>query len=370
MDSAPDEQVQPWQYEIRCQIGPEGQLSVTQPDHALARRLGYPMEDLAGATSWMTKIPEDDVERSLDAVKALSQGEVWEGRVRAEASTGETVILQVRSTPERHSEGGMTVTVEARDVTEIATLEAALAEKEARLKLLTQEIAVVMWTTDDSLRFTWFSGSALEPLGLEENALVGTSFFELFETEDTTFVPIAAHRAALEGESATYEVEWRERRWRSQVEPLRDTLDRVVGVLGVAIDLTRLMQVTRMTLPDGPPVRDADLDLSSISDDGLERLVRGDLMIDPERFEVTKNGRKIDLTVTEFKLLMEFMRRSGRVLSRQVLAERVWGYDFYGNSTSVTMAISRLRDKIEDDPAHPVLIETVRGLGYRFTGDV
>lgn len=76
-------------------------------------------------------------------------------------------------------------------------------------------------------------------------------------------------------------------------------------------------------------------------------------------------GASISLSVTEFKLLTEFARNAGLVLSRQLLAERVWGHPWYADSPAVTMAVSRLRDKI-DDPASPTMIQTVRGIGYRF----
>jgi len=74
------------------------------------------------------------------------------------------------------------------------------------------------------------------------------------------------------------------------------------------------------------------------------------------------------LTNTEFRLLFEFVSNRDRVFSRDVLLERVWGYDYLGDSRLVDMAVKRLRDKVEDDPANPVRIATVRGVGYRYDG--
>jgi two-component system response regulator MtrA len=93
--------------------------------------------------------------------------------------------------------------------------------------------------------------------------------------------------------------------------------------------------------------------------------IRG-LDIDPAAFSAHRDGKKVDLTATEFRLLHELARNVGQVLTREVLLERVWGYDYLGDSRLVDMALKRLRDKIGDDPKNPAYIATVRGVGYRF----
>ncbi len=95
----------------------------------------------------------------------------------------------------------------------------------------------------------------------------------------------------------------------------------------------------------------------------------GDLRIDPSAFRVTKDGRPLSLTSTEFRLLLELARHSGQVLTRDVLLERVWNYEYSGDSRLVDMAIKRLRQKIEDDPREPTIIQTVRGVGYSLGRD-
>ena len=90
-----------------------------------------------------------------------------------------------------------------------------------------------------------------------------------------------------------------------------------------------------------------------------------DLQIDPAGFTATKGDRTLDLTATEFKLLLEMARRPGQAFTRELLLERVWGYEYLGDSRLVDVAIQRLRAKVEDDPAHPTLIRTMRGVGYR-----
>jgi two-component system response regulator MtrA len=93
-------------------------------------------------------------------------------------------------------------------------------------------------------------------------------------------------------------------------------------------------------------------------------VVKG-LEIDVSAHRVRRQEQEIALTATEFKLLVELVRNAGNVMTRDVLLDRVWGYDFLGDSRVVDMAIKRLRSKIEDDPADPRLVQTVRGVGYR-----
>jgi two-component system response regulator MtrA len=94
-------------------------------------------------------------------------------------------------------------------------------------------------------------------------------------------------------------------------------------------------------------------------------LTVGELEIDPAAFTVRKEGRDLAVTATEFRLLVELARNRGRVLSRAVLLQRVWDYEYLGDSRLVDVAVQRLRARIEDDPAHPSILTTVRGVGYR-----
>jgi len=99
---------------------------------------------------------------------------------------------------------------------------------------------------------------------------------------------------------------------------------------------------------------------------GAEPLIAvGRLEIDPAGFTVRRDGAELTLTATEFRLLVELARRPGQVFTRELLLQRVWDYEYLGESHLVDVAIQRLRAKVEDDPAHPLLIKTVRGVGYR-----
>ena len=93
-------------------------------------------------------------------------------------------------------------------------------------------------------------------------------------------------------------------------------------------------------------------------------LARG-LEIDLAAFTVRKDGAEIALTATEFRLLAELAKRPGQVFTRELLLQRVWDYDYVGDSHLVDVAIGRLRAKVEHDPARPALIKTIRGVGYR-----
>ena len=91
----------------------------------------------------------------------------------------------------------------------------------------------------------------------------------------------------------------------------------------------------------------------------------GNLRVDLERHEVEKNGELLDLTLKEFELLRILLENKGKVLSRNILLDKVWGYDFYGETRTVDVHVRNLRKKIEDDDRNPQYIETVRGVGYR-----
>lgn len=96
-----------------------------------------------------------------------------------------------------------------------------------------------------------------------------------------------------------------------------------------------------------------------------EVLQVGSLVLDTGRFRLTKGGEHIPLTPKEFKILFALASRPGIVLSREQLVEEAWGKEFVGETSSITVFIKKLRNKIEDDPAEPRIIQTVWGIGYK-----
>jgi len=101
------------------------------------------------------------------------------------------------------------------------------------------------------------------------------------------------------------------------------------------------------------------------SDESTTVLSAANIRMDVEKHNVSVNGVKISMPLREFELLEFLMRNSGRVLTRHQLIDRVWGGDYFGDTKTLDVHIKRLRSKIEVDPANPVLLQTIRGLGYK-----
>lgn len=102
------------------------------------------------------------------------------------------------------------------------------------------------------------------------------------------------------------------------------------------------------------------------SQDEDATLSAGHIVLDPERHTLHVNGTLIPTPLKEFELLYYLMSNIGRVLTRGQLIDRVWGSDYFGDTKTLDVHIKRIRSKIEDDPANPKHLMTVRGLGYRF----
>jgi PAS domain S-box-containing protein len=111
-------------------------------------------------------------------------------------------------------------------------------EGRTRLAVMMDKMPAVLWTTDTELRFTSGMGAGLEMLGSRAQEMVGKSLFEYFHTDDPEFVPIAAHRKALTGQNVTYELEWQKHIFDSHVQPLKSSDGQLLGVIGVALDIT------------------------------------------------------------------------------------------------------------------------------------
>ena len=97
-----------------------------------------------------------------------------------------------------------------------------------------------------------------------------------------------------------------------------------------------------------------------------EAIEVGDVMLDPERHEVVVRGEQVALPLKEFELLELLLANAGRVLTREVLIDRVWGPHYVGDTKTLDVHVKRLRSKIEPDPSQPRRITTIRGLGYKF----
>ena len=145
-----------------------------------------------------------------------------------------------------------------------------------------------------------------------------------------------------------------------------EEVDRVVGLeIGADDYLTKPFSVREMTARVKALLRRARTGTAT-QDDGLKQISFGPLTLDEMKRKVTLNDQTVELTVKEFELLALFMKNPGRAYSRTDLLNLVWGYQFEGYEHTVNTHINRLRGKIEGDPANPVYLKTLWGVGYRF----
>jgi diguanylate cyclase (GGDEF)-like protein len=171
--------------------------------------------------------------------------------------------------------------------------------RDAHLRLLTEKMPAIVWSTDVELRFTSCLGAGLEGLNLRPREQTCRSVFQYFMTDDAEFVPIAAHRRALMGEAVHFEVEWSGRAFAAHVEPLRDAGGAVSGTIGVALDISdqrkaerRLLHVVRHDPLTGLPNRTAFLERLQRRLEPAGRAEGGVavLLMDVDRFKAINAG--------------------------------------------------------------------------------
>ncbi len=141
--------------------------------------------------------------------------------------------------------------------------------------------------------------------------------------------------------------------------------DRVVGLeLGADEYITKPFSPRELVAGVKAVLRRASADSRVIS--GERPITRGQVHIDPSARSVDVQGKSVELTGKEFDLLWFLASHPGQVFTRTQLLDQVWGYEYYGDASTVTVHVRRLREKIEPDPAEPRYISTVWGVGYRF----
>ncbi len=147
---------------------------------------------------------------------------------------------------------------------------------------------------------------------------------------------------------------------------LNDEIDRVIGLeLGADDYVTKPFSVRELIARVKSIFRRIEMDTEDMNK-RPKKIVAKDLEIDTEKYEVKVKGKKVNLTPLEFDLLCFLAENEGKVFSREVLLDRLWGYDYFIDTRTVDVHIRRLRTKIEEDPSNPEYIITVRGKGYKF----
>jgi two-component system response regulator RegX3 len=163
----------------------------------------------------------------------------------------------------------------------------------------------------------------------------------------------------------------REIRTRSQVPIIMVTartaeIDAVVGLeVGADDYVTKPFRLRELVARVRASLRRGRGDDAGVAQAG-EVLEIGDVRLDAARHEVAVRGERVALPLKEFELLELLLANAGRVLTRDVLIDRVWGPNYYGDTKTLDVHVKRLRAKVEADPGHPARIVTVRGVGYRY----
>jgi len=152
-----------------------------------------------------------------------------------------------------------------------------------------------------------------------------------------------------------------------------EEIDKILGLeLGADDYVTKPFSVRELMARIKANLRKAELTSSIDREDEKEeeevdtsnKIKVGDLKLDLDKFEVKVKGKIVDLTLREFEVLKYLSLQPGQVITREVLLEKVWGYEYYGDIRTVDVTVRRIREKIEKDTAAPKILITKRGVGY------
>jgi DNA-binding response OmpR family regulator len=214
---------------------------------------------------------------------------------------------------------------------------------------------------EDDERIRTSTRLALEEEGYEvDEAAAGEEALERFAERPADVVLLDLMLPGIDGFEACRQLRQMSTVPVIMVTARNDTQDVVAGLEAGADDyVTKPFVVTELT------ARIAALRRRVRPSDEPVSIAFGKVEIRPDEGSVHRDGQEVHCTRTEFRLLCELAGNPGKVLSREHLLDRVWGYDYFGDGRLVDVHIRRLRTKVEDDPANPRHILTVRGMGYK-----
>lgn len=200
------------------------------------------------------------------------------------------------------------------------------------------------------------------------SALDGIKGLEMALTENPDLILLDVMLPGLDGWEVCKKV-----RESSQVPIImltarEDEVDKVLGLeLGADDYITKPYSMRELAARVKANIRRSSVQVAQeVEPENRSTIISGDLSINVERYEVSKNGKIIDITLREFELLKFLATQPDKIYSREKLLENVWGYEYYGDVRTVDVTVRRLREKIEDDPSMPKYIITKRGVGYYF----
>ena len=146
-----------------------------------------------------------------------------------------------------------------------------------------------------------------------------------------------------------------------------EEIDKILGLeLGADDYVTKPFSVRELMARIKANLRKAEVSLEEVEEktEMANKIVVGDLTLDLDKFEVQVKGEVVDLTLREFEVLKYLASQPGQVITREVLLEKVWGYEYYGDIRTVDVTVRRIREKIEKDTSAPKKLITKRGVGY------
>lgn len=146
-----------------------------------------------------------------------------------------------------------------------------------------------------------------------------------------------------------------------------EEIDKILGLeLGADDYVTKPFSVRELMARIKANLRKAEASLEEVEEktELANKIVVGDLTLDLDKFEVQVKGEVVDLTLREFEVLKYLASQPGQVITREVLLEKVWGYEYYGDIRTVDVTVRRIREKIEKDTSAPKILITKRGVGY------